>query len=609
MVEQALQKPVEASHLGRGRKLHGPLLWFARGAYITLFLIVVVFFFAGFKNYVDSWNKGGIGASVQANSAGELVFSVGQASDAAKAGIVNGDILQEIDGIPVTTAEAANQLLVGAMGDPLTLTVLSYHQFPRQVELTFASSFLQLLSNMHLSTRFLVIYNTAFSILLTLGVILSSPLVFFRRSKDWLVILVAFSMIGFASFLITPVGYGAARWHVYFLFILIYLFGLAGMITVFFVFPSGHFEPRWTRWVTILLVVPVGLDFWNLWFYGNSLLDFYFWIGFFAIGAYAQIYRYRRVSTGVERQQTKRVVLGAVACFSIIAVLDLASIVFSSYMSYSAYLLFSLFVKAGATLPVLILDISFVLAIYRYRLWDTDVYINRTLVYTVVTLFLISVWLATTQVLNYASLQLFDKQPGWLAALLSSLQIAVIYKPVRNWTEKWVNKRFYKDRIDYEKALIELHPSMWSYMTPLDLVHTLVTKVPFLLQSTSSALFIQERSGLILTEVHDLHPSEANKFHFTETVLKKLEKGEAVTLAEGEPFKLLVPLTIPRLQVFDLIGVLAMGPRTKNRGYSRDHLTDLTALGRSAGTALHMLQLNERKQSKGVIAPLRQPDL
>jgi hypothetical protein len=212
------------------------------------------------------------------------------------------------------------------------------------------------------------------------------------------------------------------------------------------------------------------------------------------------------------------------------------------------------------------------------------------------------VWVVTTQVLNYAFQQLLGKQAGWLGALLSSLQVAVIYRPVRNWVEKWVNIRFYKDRIDYDKALVELQPGMWTYLTPIDLGHTLVTKVPALLQSTSAALFIQERKSLTLAEVHDLHPSDANKFQFSGEILKKLEEGKALKLPEGGPFTLLVPLTVPRLNVFDLVGILAIGPRTKGRGYSRDHLTDLTTLGRSAGTALYMLQLNEKKRSKGIMS-------
>jgi len=273
-----------------------------------------------------------------------------------------------VNNVPVTSVVQANQMLIGKIGDPVTITVRTGNQVPRQVGLSFAGRFLQLLSQMHLSLRFLVIYNTAISCLLALGVILSSPLVFFRRSKDWLVILVAFSMIAFASFLLTPVGYGACKLHVLFMNNLIYMVGMVSMFIVLFIFPSGHFEPNWTRWVSILLVVPAVLDFLNLEIYYNALWDFYLWIGFFALGAFAQVYRYLRVSTSIEREQTKRVVLVVVACFAIIAILDLAVFILTPRLSYAQNILFSLFEKAGATLPVLILDLSFVFAIYYYRL-------------------------------------------------------------------------------------------------------------------------------------------------------------------------------------------------------------------------------------------------
>jgi hypothetical protein len=563
----------------------------------VIFSLVLTFFIVGFQDYVASWDKGNLSAMVIQNAEAGLIVYVSPAGDAASAGVRNGDVLSEINGVAVTSASQANQLMVGKIGDPVTITVLTGHQFPRQVALKYGGEFLKLLASMHLSLRFLFIYNVLFNCLLALGAILSSPLVFFRRSKDWLVILVAFSMIAFVSILLTPVAYGAQKLHVFFMKDLIYMIGMVSMFIVFFVFPTGHFEPRWTRWASILLVVPAVLDFWNLQTVHNSFWDFCLWIGFFGLGAFAQVYRYLRVSTPVERQQTKRVVFGVVGCFSIIAILDLASFLLPPYLTYAQYILFSLFPQPGSILAVLILDLSFVFAIYRYRLWDTDLYINRTLVYSLVTLSLIFVWVVTTQVLNYASQQFLGKQAGWLGAVLSSLQIAVIYKPVRNWVEKWVNSRFYKDRIDYDKALVELQPGMWTYLTPIDLGHTLVTKVPALLQSTSAALFIQDRKSLTLAEVHDLHPSEANKFQFSGEILKKLEEGKALNTPEGGPFTLLVPLTVPRLEVYDLVGILAIGPRTKGRGYSRDHLTDLTSLGRSAGTALYMLQLNEKKQA------------
>jgi hypothetical protein len=601
MVEQPVHHTTGEVHKHHERRLSGARLWLARGCYFILFSLVLIFFGVGFRDYLDWWNRGAIGLAVRQNQNGSLIASlVDPNGDAGSAGVRVGDTLLAVNGIRVSSEAQANQALVGKIGDPVTITVQTGSTAPRQVSLVYAGRFLQLLANLHLSVRFLFIYNMVFGCLLALGVILSSPLVFLRRSNDWLVILVAFAMIAFASYLLSPVGFGAVKLKILFMDFLIYMVGMVTMIIVFLIYPSGHFEPHWTRWVSILLIVPAVLDFVNLETIHNSLLDFLLWIGFLAVGAFAQLYRYRRVSSQVERQQTKWVVFGAVACFLIIAILNLAAFLLSSLLPYTQYLLYQLLINVWATLSILVLDLSFVLAVYRYRLWDTDLYINRTLVYSLVTLFLMLVWVITTQVLNYASQQLFGKQVGWLGAILSSLQVAVIYRPVRKWVEKWVNNRFYKDRIDYSEALVELRPEMWTYLTPADLGHTLVTTVPALLQSTSGALFLRERHRLTLTEVHNLHPSDAYKFHFSDEAIRKLENANVLSLPEGGPFAILVPLTVSRLKVFDLVGILAIGPRPQGRGFSRDHLNDLSSLGRNAGTALYMLKLNEKKHIKEI---------
>ena len=580
------------------RYLHGLPLWLARAVYFVLLLFIIIFFIAGFPGFLNFFNQGGIGAAVSQGSAGGVILSVQPTGDADSVGVKNGDMLLAVGGVPVTSAAQAVKLIIGKIGDPVTITVQTGSAAPRQYSLVYGGGTLNLIEHLHLSLQFLAVYYAIFTCLLALGVILTSPLVFFRRSRDWLVILVAFSMIAFAAIFLAPVGYGAVHFNLGYLDSLVYIIGMTSMVIVFFIFPSGHFEPRWTRWLAIFLFIPALLDLLNLLTVYNALLDFYLWAGFFAAGAFAQVYRYRRVATPAERQQTKQVVFGAVACFSLVVIIDLVLFSLAYLLPYPQFELTSLLLKPWSTLPVLILDISFVFAIYRYRLWDTDLYINRTLVYTLVTLFLVLVWFAITQILKYSTLQLLGKQLSWLGPIISSLPVFAIYKPVQQWVEKWVNKHFYKDRIDYSEALIELKPEMWNFLTPADLGHTLVTIIPALLQSSSGALFIEEKESLKLIEVHNMHPSEAYKFHFSEDILKKLGNAEIVNLAEAGPFALLVPLTVTRFKVNDLVGVLAIGPRTLGRGYSRDHQKDLSDLGRNAGMALHMLKLNERKRIK-----------
>ncbi len=599
MVEQPAQHSPEKEHQSHGRRLHGFGLWLARGVYFVLFLLVLIYFIIGFPPFLNFFTQGGIGAAVWQASDGSVVMSVQPTGDTYNLGIRNGDKLKAVNGIPVSSAVQASKLIAGKIGDPVTITVQTGNQ-TRQYSLIFAGGFLNLIKQLHLSMQFMAIYYAVFTCLLALGVMLASPLVFFRRSNDWLAIFVAFSMIAFASYFMAPVGFGTYEANMPFMNNLIYILGMVSMVIVFFIFPSGHFEPRWTRWLAILIFIPAVLDFINMQFVYNVALDFYLWVGFFAVGAFAQVYRYRRVATPAERQQTKQVVFGVVACVLLIVLIDLVLFFLSNNLPYAPYELFSLLLKPWSTLPVLVLDLSFVFAIYRYRLWDTDLYINRTLVYGLVTIFLGAMWFLTTRILNYASQQFLGKQISWLGALISSLPAVASIKPVQQWVEKWINSHFYKDRIDYSEALIELKPEMWNFLIPTNLCHTLVTIIPALLQSASGALFIQEQKALKLTEVHNMHPSDANKFQFSEGTMKKLEDAAIVNLSEAGPFAMLVPLTVSRYKVNDLVGVLAIGPRTLGRGYSRDHQKDLSDLGRNAGMALHMLNLNEKKHSKGI---------
>jgi len=600
MVEQPVPHIPEEEHKSHGRRLHGFRLWLARAVYAILFLLILTFFIIGFPAFLNYFTQGGIGAAAYQANDGSVVMSVVPTGDTYNLGIRSGDVLAAVNGVPVTSAAQASRLITGKIGDPVTITVRAGSAAPRQYSLVYAGGILNLLNQLHLSLPFLATYYAIFTCLLALGVILASPLVFFRRSNDWLVIFVAFAMLAFASYFMAPVGFGTNKANMYFINNLIYIIGMASMVIVFFIFPSGHFEPRWTRWLAIFIFIPAFLDFINMEIFYNAMFDFYLWVGFFAVGAFAQVYRYRRVATPSERQQTKQVVFGVVACVLLIVLIDLVILFLSYALPDAPFELLSLLLRPWSTLPVLILELSFVFAIYRYRLWDTDLYINRTLVYGLVTIFLMAIWFVLTRVLNFASQQFLGKQISWLGALISSLPAVASIKPIQKWVEKWINSHFYKDRIDYSEALIELKPEMWNFLTPTDLGHTLVTIIPALLQSASGALFIQEKNALKLTEVHNMHPSDAYKFHFTEDSLKKLENATIVNLPAEEPFAMLVPLTVSRFKVNDLVGVLAVGPRTLGRGYSRDHQKDLSDLGRNAGMALHILKLNEKKNAKEI---------
>ena len=100
-------------------------------------------------------------------------------------------------------------------------------------------------------------------------------------------------------------------------------------------------------------------------------------------GVVAQIYRYINVSGPVQRQQTKWVVFGL--AMTILAILGryVSLLIFPSLNTSSSF--YFLIFTYVYPLVLLLIPLTLGFAILRYRLWDIDILINRTLVYGTLT--------------------------------------------------------------------------------------------------------------------------------------------------------------------------------------------------------------------------------
>lgn len=145
------------------------------------------------------------------------------------------------------------------------------------------------------------------------------------------------------------------------------------------------------------------------------------------------IVRFRR-SRGVERQQLKWFVVGAV-----IGVLWVA-------------LAFVPNVPAGTTVPgLLVLPIAIGVAMLRYRLYDVDVLINRALVYGLLTGVLGLVYAAGVLVAQAVARPLTGGSDLGVAA--ATLAVAALFRPARGRIQGAVDRRFYRRRYDAERTV------------------------------------------------------------------------------------------------------------------------------------------------------------
>jgi hypothetical protein len=200
------------------------------------------------------------------------------------------------------------------------------------------------------------------------------------------------------------------------------------------------------------------------------------------LSALAMILRLRR-SRGVERQQLKWIAAAA-------AVLPLASVagIFSYYAGYE-------------TVGGLLSTFSFVpiifaagYAVLRYRLYDIDIIINRTLVYGSLTATLALVYLGgvTAGQALFQTLTGQQKLPQ-LAVVVSTLAIAALFNPLRRRIQAFIDRLFYRNKYDAAKTL-EVFSAKLRDETDLDeLNNNLVSVVKETMQPDHISLWLRPR--------------------------------------------------------------------------------------------------------------------
>jgi hypothetical protein len=310
-----------------------------------------------------------------------------------------------------------------------------------------------------LSLDFHAAYETAQIAILSLVFTIVAALIFWHKSVDRMALFVSLWIALFivtGSPLLDPLIRAYPMWHLPVRFLQGATMGSLPIMT--YVFPDGRFVPRWTRALTIAwiawIVISPFTPFVIADFAGPSALWFGVLIpGGMIIGILAQVYRYRRVSSRIEQQQTKWVLFsfGVVAVGFVLYILF--PVIFPSVLEPGLarvlYLNFSgIFFLV---IPFSLLPLSIGIAILRYRLWDIDQLINRTLVYGALTTALALLYIGSVVLLRYLLAPLTGSSE--LAIVASTLAIAVLFNPVRRGIQTRIDKRFYRRKYDAAKVL------------------------------------------------------------------------------------------------------------------------------------------------------------
>ena len=309
----------------------------------------------------------------------------------------------------------------------------------------------QTLQHLDISLSLYAAANLALMLIWAFIYFVVGAIIAWRKSNDWMALLVAFWLVlqGTTNATLT-VGNSQSSWHWTALFLNNLAFLLLDL--VFFLFPDGRFVPRWMRWVMLALVVGSVLSFL---FPGLAFLSIFSQFGGFGGAIFiiiAQIYRYRRVSTPVQRQQTKWVVYGLTVTIVCDLIVALPAFLLPSAGPTLFGVFYGLFFETAITFFTFLVPISFGVAILRSRLWDIDIIINRTLVYGSLTALLALLYFGLIFALQSLFQGLF-KQNNAVAIVVSTLVIAALFQPLRHRIQRFIDRRFYRRKYDAAKTL------------------------------------------------------------------------------------------------------------------------------------------------------------
>jgi len=380
---------------------------------------------------------------------------------------------------------------------------------------------------------------TAYMVALTLASVVVclvvSTLIVLRRSDDRMALLVALTLVTFGPIIATnSVSASLSPWRVpneclNFL-------ALSLLVLVFLLFPSGQFVPGWMRWTLVGFLAGLVPTAFVAPLMPNTLgewLTYLVSLGVLATVVFIQLYRYRHVSSPMQRQQTKWVVFGLAVPATVDALVTVPYLIFPVLASRS-----SLYLLAhNVVFPFLplFLPLSFGFAMLCSRLWDIDVLINRTLVYGTLTAIVVGVYVLVVSILS-TLLHTFGDFP---IALLATGLIAVLFQPLRARLQRMINRLMYGERDEPYAVLSRLASRLEATLAPEAILPTIVETTARALKLPYAAIALKQGDEFITAASYGL--SQDNPFilplvYHTETIgqlrLSPRAPGEAFTAAD-----------------------------------------------------------------------------
>lgn len=369
----------------------------------------------------------------------------------------DGDVILAVDGQPlpaeIPLQDAISLIDSGPAGSTLELTLQTGTEASRTISLTRDAGYAIVQGGLALGMSLdgAIVYSLALPVAVFLGFAGTAGFIAWRRADDWMTLYTAWALLTLA--LLAPsslpiwgaftAAHPSVIWEIY------ESAALTAIFLCFLIFPNGRVYPRWSPGLVLvfgLWLLLIGLDILIV----SDILANLISLAFILLGIFAIRQRYRYFFTPLLRQQTKWVIYGLILTILILQSASLISAFLYNLHVYGitrGYLLWRAFNAIAlplSSLALLVIPLTFAFSVLRYRLWDIDVVINRSLVFGTVTAVLALTFMGSVLILQ----NLLSGANPLIALAISASGPLLLFNPARKRAQHFVDRRIYGLRFD-----------------------------------------------------------------------------------------------------------------------------------------------------------------
>jgi len=541
-----------------------------------------------------------------AGKEGLLIESVVKGGVADEAGIMNGDTLLKVNGYGFKTTNEPQARIDSLHAGEYAVYTIKRGSAVFDARVRMGKIF---------DVRFLAFFLLGFGFsLVGYVVVMTKPQGQIQR------MFARYGMMAFLLFALLAPAVDPARdprWKIFLinsLFIAVRVLGQPLLVSFFLHFPVRKLvlKRRWIKpslyavsilsVVAILLFVKATAPIFLV-----SILVFLVPLYFFAGGLIVFAHSYFRNVEPSRRNQLRPMLYGIGLGLAAILYLIIQS-------SIDSFAIFLNPVLVTPVLFVLAVPLTFGYSIFRYRLMDIDLLIERSLIYGAVTATLAAIYIAFVFGIGSVLSFLLGQSDSKLLSAVAFVVIAFVFDPLKRRVQESIDRIFYRERRNYQKALLEFSQELPRQM---NLEQTLTSMV----QRISATMHV-EKVAVVLCDQKEgcfcINKNIAGEYcNFIDThegliqLLKEtrspqsfallVDEPESVRLNEEDREKILrsgVVLAVPMLLQDRLIGTINVGPKLSGKIYSQEDIDLLSTVASQGAIAIENSRLHKSEIEK-----------